>query len=324
MFDVVGVGNPCVDENVSVNELPKPNHGSRMNQRTWQGGGLVPSGLVASSRLGAKCAIIGAVGDDLFGRFSLRDFKLHGIDTSNVYVREGQCTPMNLVLSDKETMGRSIMGDPGGMGRLTPVSMEEVNLDLIKESKYFFISSMVVRDPMMIELVKIAREAGTKVFIDASNMSEEMYNFIPNIDIFVASEFFYDDLFDNDNYEENCKKIMDMGPEIVVFTFGEKGCVGISKDGFFQLPAFKVDVVDTVGAGDVYHGAFVAGLLSGRSAMETARFASAVSAIKCTRIGGRAGIPDTKTVERFMEDGFIDYTEIDQRVSFYSRGLEGV
>ena len=49
---------------------------------------------------------------------------------------------------------------------------------------------------------------------------------------------------------------MEMGPEIVVFTFGEKGCIGMTKGGYFELPAYKVDVVDTVGAGDVYHGAF--------------------------------------------------------------------
>ena len=68
-----------------------------------------------------------------------------------------------------------------------------------------------------------------------------------------------------------------------MFTFGEKGCVGYSKEGFFVLPAFSVDVVDTVGAGDVFHGAFLAQLLKGQSVMECARAASAVSAIKCTK-----------------------------------------
>ena len=117
---------------------------------------------------------------------------------------------------------------------------------------------------------------------------------------------------------------MDRGPEIVVFTFGEKGCVGLSGEGYFEIPAFQVDAVDTVGAGDVYHGAFLAGLLKGLPVVEVARMASAVSAIKCTRIGGRAGIPDMDTVQHFMRTGEIDYTEIDARVEFYKRGIEHI
>ena len=85
-----------------------------------------------------------------------------------------------------------------------------------------------------------------------------------------------------------------------------------------------MDVVDTVGAGDVFHGAFVAGLLQGWSVKDICRFASAVSAIKITRQGGRAGIPDMKTVQHFLETGEIDYKEIDERVKFYGRSLQYV
>jgi sugar/nucleoside kinase (ribokinase family) len=125
-----------------------------------------------------------------------------------------------------------------------------------------------------------------------------------------------------ENIEENCRKVMDMGSPVVVFTFGEKGCAGISAEGFFDIPAYEVEAIDTVGAGDVFHGAFLSGLLLGLSVAETARFASAVSAIKCTRIGGRAGVPSLETVKRFMQDGVIDYAEIDERVEFYKNGIE--
>ena len=102
-----------------------------------------------------------------------------------------------------------------------------------------------------------------------------------------------------------------MGPSIVVFTLGAKGCVGYSKEeGFFELPSFDVVVQDTVGAGDVFHGAYVVGLLRGYSAKEAARLATAVSCIKCTRIGSRAGIPDWDTVQKYLKTGEIDYTEL--------------
>jgi len=71
----------------------------------------------------------------------------------------------------------------------------------------------------------------------------------------------------------------------------------------------------------VFHGAFIFGLLQGWDAEKTAGFSSAVSAIKCTRLGGRAAIPDYKTVEKFIKTGEIDYTEIDKRVEFYKEGM---
>ena len=317
MFDVIGIESPVVDMNVNVDKLPRPNQGERVRMVTYQGGGKVSSGMVASARLGASCAMIGTVCDDSSGRFLRKDFVDHGINVDNIITREGQRTFMSIVLSDKETGGRSIMGYPGTM---SPITDEEINWDAIRQARYLFIANA---SDLTVKAVDIAKENGVKVFIDADHYTDAIRDLIPKIDVFVGSEFFYDSMFNDDNYEKNMREVMAMGPQVVVFTFGERGCVGISADEpYFELPAFKVDVVDTVGAGDVYHGAFVAGLAAGRTVKDTARFASAVSAIKCTRIGGRAGIPDLKTVEQFLQDGTIDYTEIDQRVEGYRYSLE--
>ena len=105
-------------------------------------------------------------------------------------------------------------------------------------------------------------------------------------DIFIGSEFVYEKMLEaGKSVKENCEYLYNKGPEIVIFTFGEKGCAGISKEGFFEIPAFDVDVKDTVGAGDVFHGAFLAAIVKGLSPKDAARFASGVAAIKCTRIG---------------------------------------
>lgn len=192
----------------------------------------------------------------------------------------------------------------------------------MRNTKYFFMAGV---DEISKRSAAIAKTSGAKIFIDADIYSESLKEFIPNIDIFVASEFVYRGLFDNENYEENCRQIMDLGPEIVVFTFGERGAVGMSSEGYFKIPAYSVEVVDTVGAGDDFHGAFLAGLLQdGWSVAFIAQFASAVSAIKCTCIGGRAGIADMNTVLEFMKSGNIDYSEINQRLEYYRRGIDYV
>jgi len=88
--------------------------------------------------------------------------------------------------------------------------------------------------------------------------------------------------------------------EVSVVTLGEQGCVCATRDGSFSIPAFDVDVVDTTGAGDVFHGAFSFGLLRGWPLETIARFASAVAAIKCTQLGGRQGIPTLDEAVSFL------------------------
>jgi len=173
-------------------------------------------------------------------------------------------------------------------------------------------------DPVVKQAALWAREKGVGVVFDADHYQKEIAQNYELIDVFIASEFYYRTVFgSDDHYERNCRSIQKEGPDIIIFTFGERGCLGIFDDEFFKLPAFQVPVMDTTGAGDVFHGAFIYGLLQGWGVEETARFSSAVSAIKCTRVGGRVGIPDVPTVEKFLKKGVIDFTEIDQRVAFY-------
>ncbi len=87
----------------------------------------------------------------------------------------------------------------------------------------------------------------------------------------IGSEFDYKALFGNEDYEANCRSLREKGPNIVVFTQGSKGCLGVGEEGFLHSPPYQVEVVDTVGAGDVFHGAFIAGLLQGYTTKETAR-----------------------------------------------------
>ena len=128
---------------------------------------------------------------------------------------------------------------------------------------------------------------------------------------------------DATDYEKNLRIIQKQGPDIVIATFGEKGCKGVYGDNYFDVPAFSVKTVDSTGAGDVFHGAFDYFYLQGMSVEECVKYSSAVSAIKCTRAGGRAGIPTVDVVKRFVDTGEIDYTEIDKRVTHYQEeGIE--
>ena len=318
MYDIVGIDMPCLDLNVSVDTFPKANEGRRVLMNTWQGGGKVATGIVASARLGAECTIIGAVGGDLYGCFCAQDLVRHGVNTDALYIGSEDTTALSVVVSDRETGGRSILYHPGS---IQMPALTDASRAMIRSAKCLFLAAA---GGIHREAAQIAREAGAVTLMDADDTSQTMLDLLPLIDVFIASETFYDTRYGDGLYEPHLRELMAMGPSIAVFTLGEKGCAGIGPEGYFRLPAYPVEVVDTVGAGDVYHGAYAAALVQGKNAKDAANYASAVAAIKCTRIGGRAGIPNTAIVERFLKDGFIDYTELNARVEFYKRGLEHV
>ncbi len=92
-----------------------------------------------------------------------------------------------------------------------------------------------------------------------------------------------------------------MGPREVVITLGEKGSVGFDGEHFYEQPAFKIKAVDTTGAGDVYHGAYIYALLDGSDMAQCMRFASAVAALNCMHIGAQSGIPTLSAVQKFLK-----------------------
>ncbi len=323
-YDIFGIESGCLDLNVCINEMPELNRGTGVTDLSWQGGGKVSSGIIASARLGAKCTISGIYGDDSYGRFCYEDFKRHGVNVSNVILDPGKTTSLDIVVAEKKSMTRTMLFYPGTCRRMTEA---DADWGLLKDSRYLFISGA---SEMTRRAVQVAKENGVEVFIDADGHSPELEAMIPDIDIFIGSEFVFDVMFPGakakgiENLEEECRNIQARGPRIAIFTFGEKGCAGVDENGFFTVPAFNVDVIDTVGAGDIFHGAFIAEYAQGKSARECALLASGTSAIKCTRIGGRAGIPTQDVLDKFIATGEIDYSEIDGRVAYYRKGTENI
>ena len=316
-FDVIGIGQPCVDYAMRVPDMPKADAGCRVLGTSWQGGGVVPTGLTAASRLGLRCALISSVGDDMLGQYCCRDLLDHGVDLSHTRIRENSVTDMAVILSDDQTHGRSILYQPG---TAKPLVWGEIDTDFLRGAAYLYLGGCGEIEKKAAQIVK---SCGGEVLIDASYGQLKSYEaLLPLIDCFIGSAYLYRNCFQNDRHEENLRQIQAMGPDTVAFTFGSEGVRAVRGETYTEVPAFRVDTVDTLGAGDVFHGAFFYGLKHRLSLTETVRFASAVSAIKCTAPGGRAGIPTEKAVRQFLETGRIDRDEIQKRIDRYARGLD--
>ena len=318
-FDMIGFGNPFQDLVVELDRLPQTNVNIRMNDYCFQGGGNVPTATVAASVLGLRCAILGVAGGDMFGHASVKDFAYNGVDTSHLLLDPGKRTDFCLCVTEREIAGKEFISKAGNYRALEIGDLDE---KFIKSGKILHIGDMLT--PAKFQAADWIHESGGKVSIDAAYYRPDIYENYRYLDIFIASETYFNTMCENKgnmNCEQAARLIRSEGPEIVIFTLGEKGCAGVYGTNYFELPAFKVEAVDSTGAGDVFHGAFNYAYLQGWDIPQCARFSSAVSAIKCTARGGRAGIPDLNTVQRFLKDGVIDRVFLDERLKQYHQGF---
>jgi len=321
VVDIVGIGSPVMDLVVNVPYIPNEEGAMGASDIFHQGGGNCASAMATAARLGARAGMLGRVGGDATGDFVLKDLIYNGVDTSRI-IRGAPDTSSSycVAISESEKGTRKFLVRPSNVGRITP---EELAYDYIKTAKILHIESG--GDPASLAGAKCAKENGVTVSIDAGYYSKRTEILMPYVDIFISSEFFYKGMFPDDygpsGYRRNFEKILEMGPSVVWVTLGERGCVGLVDGVMYELPSFKVPVVDTTGAGDDFHGAYIAIMLEGLSHVECARHASAVSAIKCTFIGGRTGLPDRAMLRRYLEDGVLPTAELQERLEYYRKSF---
>lgn len=317
MKKIIAYGTPFMDFLVGIDHLPThKDEGAMIVQTSWQGGGKVASALAAVGQLGGISSYLGIAGADTYGNFLIEDFKYYNVDTSHM-IQDGT-NSMSVVLSDPVTKGRNIIGRRGTSRNYT---LDDIDEEFVKAHDILHLERV---DEVSIKLAELIHESGGLVAFDGDGYSEDTQNFLPNIDIFIGSEFYYNSLFGENASSDLSKVEANMTAfrnehknKIVVFTFGDKGSAALSDDGYYFAPGYKVDVVDTVGAGDVYHGGYLFAIAKGMNASEAAQFANAVASIKCTGIGGRSAIPNYEMTVSFMETGKYDRTLIEEKHKRY-------
>ncbi|MBI5686272.1 MAG: hypothetical protein HZC54_14460 [Verrucomicrobia bacterium] len=292
---ITGLGFCGMDYLCQVPHIPQDDK-VEILQSAIQGGGPSVNAIAAAARLGARTAFIGCVGGDQPGRDIVAGLAAEGVDISGMRTREGAESAAGFCWIEKETGKRSIAWT---RGTARPLATEEITPELICSSTLLHLDGH--QTEAAIAAAKLARAHGVTVSIDAGTIVPRIEKLLELADIIIASETFacrYTGLYD---METAAKKLFAGNCRFSAVTMGSEGSIGCDGCEVFRCPAFKVTVVDTTGAGDVFHGAFAYEYVRGGTWTECLRFASAVSALKCTRFGGRAGIPDLKTTQEFLK-----------------------
>lgn len=294
--DFVGLGFCSNDYLSLLPEIPIDNK-VQMLEHLVQGGGPAATAAVAATRLGVSAAFIGTVGDDEPGKWILRDFAAEKVSTRGLVVRHGATSPIAYCWIDAPTGQRSVAWT---RGTLPELKAEEVDMEMVRHAKLLHIDG---HNPAgALAACREAKKHDVIVNLDAGTLRDGVPELLPYVDILIASEKFARQYSGLDDLEAALCKLGTVGAKVTGVTMGEKGSMVLDGGNILFCPAFKIKPVDTTGAGDVYHAAFGVRYLETHDLMECMRFASAVSALKCLKLGGRAGIPNRAEVDKFLQE----------------------
>ncbi len=292
--DIVGIGVCTVDHLVTVARMPERNENMAAINYDRQPGGLASIALIAAARLGARAKIIARIGDDEAGDYIRRVLQAEGVDASQLLVEPGSESHLSVILVHEASGDRSIITRPP-TGK--PISAKEFTREDITAARALFIDTL---NDATLQAARWAKEAGMKVLLDPALPYDDIKPLLPYVDVPIVPEYWARALMPEDPPAAVAERLHDEGAEIAVVTLGERGAVAAWDGGGQAFPAFSVDVVDTTGAGDAYHGAFLYALLQDWDVPRMARFASAVGAMNCRAMGGRKALPTRHEVDQFL------------------------
>lgn len=293
---VVGVGLACLDYLLLWQDVTKPVEGNRIVGQSTQGGGMIGTAMVAVARLGGLAEFWGVVGTDWMGDLILRGLADEHVDTSQVRRAADRPSPFVIVCVDQPTGQRHFLHFTGTIVADEPLGSP----DRLRDAGCVLVDNL--QPAAGLRAAKEARRLGIPVVGDLSHFRERSRPILAEMDYAIVSEVFAREAGGGEADRSACEAIRQMGPGCVVVTRGERGLIFLDGDRYGEMEAFDVDVVDTTGAGDTFHGAFCQGLILGLSTDENLLLASATAALKCRRLGGRAGIPSRREVIDFLAE----------------------
>ncbi len=292
---VLGVGISVVDIIGKTLGFPERDGYTLLLEHDQQVGGIVSNALVSLARLGVPTMWLGKVGDDDLGRFILEDMEKEGVELQ-VEIDQDNPTPLSIIIVDSQSGARSICYRPG----CSFVYGKPVPRRVLEQAELIHLDGFY--PDAALEAAQYGRESGKKVSLDAGMEIPQLEELVRNSHLFIPTRSVAQTLSGEEEMESCLKKLAAMGPETVVVTCGAEGSWGYQGGEIIKVDAIEVEVVDTTGCGDAYHGAFIYGELKGWDLRRKMLFATAYAALKASRLGGRKGLPRREEISQFLKE----------------------
>ncbi len=291
---VICIGIATLDYIYGVDTLPTEGKKYRASALEVQGGGIAANAAVAIARLGGAASLLTRLGDDLTGDAVRTVLTREGVDIAASLAEAGRRTPVSAIMVDKAGE-RMIMSysDPDMPAEppWLPHSLPPGTGAVLGDTRW---------EEGALHLFQLARAAGISAVLDGDRKPAHACLLTAATHV-AFSEI---GLEEQTGLKDMRQALASFAPGCswLAVTAGERGVWVCDHGEIRHVPAFEVPVVDTLGAGDVWHGAFALALAERQPEIQAVRFANAAAAIKCTRFGGRKGAPTRAEVEQFLQE----------------------
>lgn len=292
--DVVGIGENSVDLVYRVPRLPGSGEKVRVGSCRRLLGGQVATTLAACAALGLRTRYVGAFGNDEHGRLVRSELEQRGIDTTYATVRYAP-NRHAVILVDEHTGERIVAWQRDASLQIRPGDLPD---DALTGSRLLHVDN--VDEEAAIAAAQRARAAGLTVTTDIDEVRTRTPALVAAASFPILAEHVPQALTGETDPERALRALRRRHDGMLCVTLGGRGSMLLAGEQLYQAPAFRVDAVDTTGAGDVFRGALIFSLLRGDSPDAMLRFANAAAAVSCTREGAIGGVPNLLEINQLL------------------------
>ncbi len=296
--DVVGVGLNATDTIICLPHFPVLDSKVELLSHEVLPGGQVASAMVACQRWGLRTRYIGKVGDDDAGRLQAACFAREGVE-AHLLVVPGAPSQIAYILVDEPSGERTIIWKRDSALTIQPA---EIKREWITDARALHVDGHDTAAAT--QAARFARETGIPVTADIDNLYPGVEALLENVDYLMASREFPGRLTGEPDLRRSLPAIRrKYGCAVAGATLGRGGALAWDGQEFVYCPGYRVRVVDTTGAGDIFHGAFVYALLQAWPLERILEFSCAAAALNSTALGARGGIGTVAEIEALRRTG---------------------
>lgn len=299
--EIIGLGEIAFDWVNEIPHFPQPDEKIDAISQNFFVGGVTANFLADCAKLGAKAGFLGAVGNDEYGKFLLDGLKKNGVDSTCTLKKSGTSSAVNFIMVAKDSGEKIIIQSP--YLQKTQLDVADIKKDYFSNAK--ILHTTAIHTDLALRGIEIARERGMLVSFDLEKQIairgvDVLKPVIEGVDILLPNKEGAKTLTVEADIRDAARTLLSWGPKIVIMTLGADGCLIITENDEQQIPAYKVDVVDTTGAGDAFCAGFIVGhVINGMEITDAAGIANAVAACKVQHLGATSGVPTWKEAMEF-------------------------
>lgn len=295
MSSVLVIGSSNVDLSATVTNLPKKGETLMGKSFSTSFGGKGANQAVACGKLGADVTFLSCVGNDDYGKNIIKYLSSVNVKTDLIKVSDNLPTGTALITIDDN--GQNTIVVISGANAECDVEYLKANEEEFKKCEYVLLQMEIPLDAIEYA-IECAHKYNKKIILNPApadpNISVEA---LKKVDYLTPNETEVEIMAKTKGFKESCDALLELGINNLIVTLGDKGAAIINKETNEIVEGFKVEAIDTVGAGDCFNGAFVTALSKGKNEAEAIKFANKASSIAVTRKGAQEAIPTLEEME---------------------------